>query len=59
MKTLKNITTAIPFFKSLISNTTKKETTKARFRKLGGKSKNTSNAALSQMYSKENEILFI
>jgi hypothetical protein len=66
MKTLKYITIAFQFFKSLILKTKKNkkteennENTNVKFTSLGGKLKLTSNTALSQMYSDENETLFI
>lgn len=63
MKTLKYITTAFQFFKSLIFKTKKtedkKENYKVTFTSLGGNLKLSSNATLSQMYSEENETLFI
>lgn len=59
MKTLKYITMAFRFLKSLILKTKETEKNKAKFTKFGGNLKQTSNAALSHMYSEENEILFI
>lgn len=59
MKTLKYITTAFQFLRSIILKTKETEENKAKFTKFGGNLKQTSNAALSQMYSEENETLFI
>lgn len=59
MKTLKYITTAFRFFKSLLLKTKETEANKAKFTKFGGNLKQTSNAALSQMYAQDNETLFI
>lgn len=59
MKTLKNIITAIPGFKSSSSKTKKRETKEVITTKFGGKLRQTSNTILSQMYSEENETLFI
>jgi len=63
MKTLKYITIAFQFFKSLILKTKKteenNENKKVKYTSLGGKLKLTSNTILTQMYSEENETLFI
>lgn len=59
MKTLKYIKTAFQFIKSLIIKTKETEENKASLTKFGGNLKQTSNVALSQMYSEENETLFI
>ncbi|MCF8322840.1 MAG: hypothetical protein K9I26_06865 [Flavobacterium sp.] len=63
MKTLKNITIATQFFKSLITKTKQTENnrinTNDSLKAFRNKPKRKSNAALTQLYSKDNEILFI
>ncbi|MFM9826811.1 hypothetical protein [Flavobacterium sp.] len=63
MKILKYIIAAFQFFKGLILKSKKtednNENIKVKFKSLGGKLKLTSNTSLSQMYSEENETLFI
>lgn len=62
MKTLKNLTIATQFFKSLIAKTKRtgdKNNSNDSLKAFRNKPKRKSNAALTQLYSKDNEILFI
>lgn len=63
MKTLKNISKATQFFKSLITKTIQTEDNRSNtndsLKAYRNRPKRKSNAALTQLYSKDNEILFI
>jgi hypothetical protein len=63
MKTLKNITIATQFFKSLITKLKQTENSKSNtndsLKAFKNKPKRKSNVALTQMYTQDNETLFI